>query len=126
MTPGTDHSEPLPLSRAIYNTPAGHILVQEILAKCEPQAIIPHDYQREAICHALDGEDVIATMATGTGKTGLFSFLMLVIRAISRNPSLALGGKTFPKDPCMIVVCPTKALQADMVSLLHAPPIFTQ
>jgi hypothetical protein len=43
--------------------------------------------------------------------------VMLVITAISENPSLALGGRTFPKDPAMIVVCPTKALEEDMVRL---------
>lgn len=102
----------------IYSTPAGQVLVRNILAKCEPKPIEPHDYQCEGICKALDGLDVIATMATGAGKTGLFSFLMLVVRAISREPSIALGGRTFPKNPCMLVVCPTKALEEDMVCLL--------
>jgi len=39
--------------------------------------------------------------------------LMLVTRAISQDPTLTFGGRTFPKDPAM-VVCPTKALQEDM------------
>ena len=54
-------------------------------------------------------------MATGAGKTGLLSFLMLVVRAISQDPSLALQNRTFPNDPCMLVICPTKALEEDMV-----------
>jgi ATP-dependent helicase YprA (DUF1998 family) len=69
----------------------------------------------EGICRALDGDDVVATMATGAGKTGLLSFLMLVVRAISRNSSLALQSCTFPNNPCMLVICPTKALEEDMV-----------
>ena len=104
-------------SHTIYNTPSGRALglVCQVLSQCEPVAIEPHDYQCEGICRALDGDDVVATMATGAGKTGLLSFLMLVIRAISRDPSLALQNRTFPKDPCMLVICPTKALEEDMV-----------
>jgi superfamily II DNA/RNA helicase len=63
---------------------------------------------------SLDGHDVLATMATGAGKTGLFTFLMLVICTISKDSSLAIGTRSFPEDPAMIVLCPTKALQADM------------
>ncbi|KAF8232529.1 hypothetical protein L208DRAFT_1271654, partial [Tricholoma matsutake] len=97
----------------VYNIPAGCALVQKILAECLPPSFEPHDYWIEGICPAMDGEDVLATMATGTGKTGFFIFLMLVIHAISQDPSLALRGITFPEDPAMIVVCPTKALQVD-------------
>ena len=78
--------------------------------------IEPHDYQVEGICPAMDGDDVLATMATGAGKTGFFTFLMLVIREISQDPSLALEGIGFPKNPAMLVVCPTKALQDNTVS----------
>ena len=104
-------------SHTVYTTMAGRLLVQKILSQCEPVPIEPHDYQCEGICRSLDGDDVIATMATGAGKTGLLSFLMLVIRAISRDPSLALQNCTFPKDPCMLVICPTKALEEDMVRM---------
>ena len=67
---------------------------------------------------ALDGDDVIATMATGAGKMGLLGFLMLAVRAISQDPSLALQNCTFPKDSCMLVICPTKALEEDIVRKL--------
>jgi ATP-dependent helicase YprA (DUF1998 family) len=101
----------------VYNTPASRALVRKILAECLPPSFEPHDYQIEGTCPAMDGKDVLATMATGTGKTGFFIFLMLVIHAISQDPSPALGGITFPEDPTMIVVCPTKALQVDMVHI---------
>jgi ATP-dependent helicase YprA (DUF1998 family) len=105
-------------SHIVYTTGPGRELVRKILSQCEPVRIEPHDYQCEGICRSLDGDDIIATMATGAGKTGLrlLSFLMLVVRAISRDPSLALQNRTFPKDPCMLVICPTKALEEDMVS----------
>ncbi|KAF8808554.1 hypothetical protein BYT27DRAFT_7018551, partial [Phlegmacium glaucopus] len=75
--------------------------------------IDPHDYQCEGICRALGGDEIIATMATGAGETGLLGFLILVVCAISHDPSLALQGRTFPKNPCMLVICPTKALEED-------------
>lgn len=91
------------------------MVVHKILTRCLPPLFEPHDYQIDGICPSLDGEDVLATMVTGTGKTRFFILLMLVIRAISQDPTLALQGARFTKDPAMIVVCPTKALQADMV-----------
>ena len=101
-------------SHTVYTTEAGRVLVCQILSQCKPVPIEPHDYQCKGICRSLDGDDVIATMAMDAGKTG---FLLLVIpgRAISRDPSLALQGCTFPKDPCMLVICHTKALEEDMV-----------
>jgi NADH dehydrogenase FAD-containing subunit len=70
-------------SHTVYTSAPGRVLVRQILSQCEPVPIEPHDYKLEGICWSLDGDDVIATMATGAGKTGLLSFLMLVIRAIS-------------------------------------------
>ena len=60
----------------------------------------------------MDGYDLLATTPTGSGKTGYFIMLMLVVRA---DETLALGKTKFPKDPAMVVVCPTKALEDDMV-----------
>lgn len=103
------------VTQSVYNTVAGRTLVTDILAKSQPSPIQPHDYQLEGICYALDGVDVVATMATGAGKTGFYCFLMLVIRTISQDPNIALNGMTFPRNPCMLLISPTKALQQDMV-----------
>lgn len=73
----------------VYNTPQGHELIRQILAQGNPP-VYPHDYQTEGVSISLDGESLMATMATGSGKTAYFSHLMLVILAISRDPSLAL------------------------------------
>ncbi|KAH6893919.1 P-loop containing nucleoside triphosphate hydrolase protein [Coprinopsis sp. MPI-PUGE-AT-0042] len=97
----------------IFNTPEGHTRIREILAKHEPP-IIPHDYQCEGIAVSLDGKDLLATMATGAGKTGFYTFLMIVMKAIARDPSLALKGFSAPKNPLLLLVVPTKALQEDM------------
>ncbi|KAF8804254.1 hypothetical protein BYT27DRAFT_7259398 [Phlegmacium glaucopus] len=100
--------------KTVYNTVVGRALVCDILLKRQPRAVEPHNYQLEGICHALDGVDVVATMATGAGKTGFYCFIMIVILAISRDPELALDGMTFPQNPCMLLISPTKALQQDM------------
>ena len=76
--------------QAVYNTAAGRTLVKDILAKSQPRPIEPHDYQLEGICHALDGVDVVTTMATGAGKTGFYCFLMLVIVPSLKIPTLPL------------------------------------
>jgi len=99
----------------VYDTPQGQELVLRILLNSKPFSITPHEYQLEGICKSLDGEDMIATMATGAGKTGFYCFLMLVICVIAQNSELALGGMRFPSNPCMLLVCPTKALEIDMV-----------
>jgi hypothetical protein len=61
-------SEGVPLC-AVYDTPTGRALICNILNNNKPP-IAPHDYQLEGICKVLDGADVLATMATGSGKTG--------------------------------------------------------
>jgi superfamily II DNA/RNA helicase len=63
----------------------------------------------------MDGRDLLASTPTGLGKTGFLFMLMLVVRDISADETLALGQMRFPKDLAMIIVCPTKALEKDMV-----------
>ncbi|KAF8234158.1 hypothetical protein L208DRAFT_1551077 [Tricholoma matsutake] len=87
----------------IYDTPEGFVLACKILA--QTLLLKLHDFQVEGICAVLDGHDLLATMATGSGKTGYFIMLMLVMHAISEDETLALGGRTFPKDPAIFFVC---------------------
>jgi len=88
-------SEPPPYSQPVYNTETGCTLVTDILAKNQLRSIEPHDYQLEGICYALDGVDLVATMATGAGKTGFYCFLMLVID--SYLPSLKIQTLPWPE-----------------------------
>ncbi|KAF8235371.1 hypothetical protein L208DRAFT_1257401, partial [Tricholoma matsutake] len=76
-------------------------LVRQILSSCVPP-IEPHDYQLDGLCFSLDRYDAVATMATGTGKTGFFIFLMLVIHAILRDPLLCLAAYIFPQMLLML------------------------
>ncbi|KAG6805374.1 hypothetical protein H0H92_015663, partial [Tricholoma furcatifolium] len=104
-------------AQAVYDTTEGFALARKILSPLLP--FDAHDYQLQGICAVMDGRDVLARMATGSGKTGYFMMLMLVIHAIARDETLALGNLLFPKDPAMIIVCPTKALQQDMALKLQ-------
>jgi ATP-dependent helicase YprA (DUF1998 family) len=107
----------IPLKDPKYDSDTGRALCKQMLAKYLPYE--PHTYQLDGICPALDGIDLLVTIPTGSGKTGYLIMLMLVVREISADETLALGKKKFPKDPAMIVVCPTKALEEDMVCTFH-------
>ncbi|TEB27690.1 hypothetical protein FA13DRAFT_1794641 [Coprinellus micaceus] len=72
-----------------------------------------HIFQLDGIANSMAGKDVLATVATGAGKIGFCTLLMILIKAIAAKPSL-WPGVTFPKRPVMIVILPTKALQQDM------------
>ena len=91
----------------------GWALCKSILAKYLPYD--PHDYQLDGICPTMDGYDLLATTPTGQGKTGYLTMFMLVVWEIAANETLALGQEKIPKDPAMIIVCPTKALEDNMV-----------
>ncbi|KAF9047607.1 hypothetical protein BJ165DRAFT_1467228 [Panaeolus papilionaceus] len=105
--------------KAVYSTSEGRALVEKILSENSP-SIVPHIYQTEGICAILDGESLLATLPTGAGKTAYYSFTMIVMKAISSQPTLALeGAPKVPPNPAMLLVLPTKALQDDMVSSLN-------
>lgn len=96
-----------------YDSMEGRTLCKNVLAKY--LAYLAHDYQLDGICPVIDGYDLLATTPTGSGKTGYLIMLMLVGRELSEHEELCLNDERFPKDPAMIVVCPTKALEEDMV-----------
>ncbi|KAH9917525.1 P-loop containing nucleoside triphosphate hydrolase protein [Amylocystis lapponica] len=98
-----------------FSTPAGKALVRSILKPYLPYD--PHDYQIEGVCQSLDGVDLLAVLATGSGKTGYFTMYMLVLRSLSENPNLCSPPKkNIPKDPAIILVYPTLSLEEEMES----------
>ena len=112
-----------PPDKQKYDSDAGRALCKRILQKYLPYE--PHDYILDGICPVMDGYDLLAITPTGSGKAGYFILLMLVVREIAADKTLMVGEKTFPKDPVMILVLPTKALEEDMVcfSLVNARQI---
>lgn len=97
-----------------FSTPEGRDLCKKILA-ASPWPHEPHDYQLEGVCKSLDRVDLLAISPTGSGKSGYMVMFMLVYMAIARAPSLCPAAGFKVKDPVMFVVCPTKALEYDMV-----------
>lgn len=101
-------------SRYAFSTSEGHALVRRVLRQHLPYD--PHDYQLEGICHVLDGHDLLAVLATGSGKTGLYFMYMLMLIELSKNPALCDPPvKGIPKNPAMVAVYPTIGLEEQMV-----------
>jgi hypothetical protein len=59
--------------------------------------------------------DLLTITPTGSGKTGYYIMYMLVILAVLKNPD-RFPSLRFPKNPCLMVICPTIPLQLEMVS----------
>ncbi|SBW11002.1 ATP-dependent RNA helicase RhlE [uncultured Alphaproteobacteria bacterium] len=78
-----------------------HPLVLKAVAACgltEPTPV-----QAEAIPHVLAGRDVLATAATGTGKTA--AYLLPVLSAIAAQPV-----RRHPGAPTVLILTPTREL----------------
>ncbi|KAJ7769073.1 P-loop containing nucleoside triphosphate hydrolase protein [Mycena maculata] len=95
-----------------FHSPDGFCLVRQILLDALPH-FEPHSYQMDGICKVLDGVDLVAVTPTGSGKTGFLFLTILVMIAISKNPSLCPAVK-FPNDPTIVVVCPTNSIEQQM------------
>jgi len=97
-----------------WSSPAGRTLCRNILE----QSVLtyePHDCQVDGVCKSLDGINLFAITPTGSGKTSYYIMYILVILAVLNDPTLCPTAK-FPKNPCLIVICPTIPLQLEMVS----------
>ncbi|KAF7369592.1 P-loop containing nucleoside triphosphate hydrolase protein [Mycena venus] len=95
-----------------FHSPQGFTLVRKILLDALPH-FEPHDYQTDGICKVLDGIDLLAVTPTGSGKTGFLFLTIIVMIAIANVPSLCPTVK-FPKDPVIVVVCPTNSIEQQM------------
>ncbi|KAF7984822.1 hypothetical protein HWV62_11850 [Athelia sp. TMB] len=98
--------------KIVFSTPEGRQLCKSILKARVPYE--PHDVRIEGICKMLDGVDLQAILATRSGKTSFLLMFMLVVLTILDKPSLCPSA-SFPKNPCLLAVCPTKYLEYQMV-----------
>ena len=49
----------------------------------------PHDYQLEGITRALDGQDVVAVSATGSGKSAYIYMLVIILLELANDLRLS-------------------------------------
>jgi replicative superfamily II helicase len=97
----------------IFSSTEGYALCHSILRPVLPYD--PHDYELEGVCKALDGVNILAILPTGSGKTGLLSMFLIVVRALVANSSLCLTVRNFPENPAMLVICPTNYIEHQIV-----------
>ncbi|KAJ6549749.1 P-loop containing nucleoside triphosphate hydrolase protein [Mycena capillaripes] len=98
-----------------WRGPQGHRTITTIVKKLIPQwknGLYPA--QHNLVARVLDGEDILCCMATGGGKSALFSVPILILREMARNPRLYpdLPTRALPQG---IVFTPTKGLAASIV-----------
>ncbi|THU88170.1 hypothetical protein K435DRAFT_680330, partial [Dendrothele bispora CBS 962.96] len=107
----------LPKDPFCFASEEGHKICREIARKCLPYD--PHDVSLEAIGHLLDKKDVFVRTACGSGKTGIIALMATVFPHIHQNHNFAPNYRPwYHKDPVFLVVCPTNALELDIVCLL--------
>lgn len=94
-----------------FNEPNGWMFCRQILKKHLPFA--PHDYQLEGVTEALDGNDVMAITATGSGKSAYIYMLVLLLQELGKNPPEFSTARLFPQDPVVVVISPTTALEEE-------------
>lgn len=99
-----------------FSSPAGQLMCCKILEKQLPFG--PHDYQLDGITSLLDGQDLLAVSATGSGKTAYVYMLMHVMLEILEYPEPFFHSE-FPIDPAILVISPTTALEEDQVRIFN-------
>ncbi|KAI1781978.1 hypothetical protein LXA43DRAFT_1152807 [Ganoderma leucocontextum] len=109
---------PSPSSSPRYRfaSPPGYELIKKTLQSQLP--FTPHDYQLEGVGQLLDGKDLVAVLATGSGKTGYYLIYMLMLCELSKNPALCQAPyPPAPKDPCMVIIYPTNGLEEEQAAV---------
>ena len=71
-----------------------------------------HDDQLEGSCKMINGINLMALMHTSSGKTDYFTMYMLLLLALSKDPSIVAPAKKYvPKNPVMVLVFPTNGVE---------------
>ncbi|KAJ7310773.1 P-loop containing nucleoside triphosphate hydrolase protein [Mycena albidolilacea] len=101
--------------RYSWRSTHGHRTITTIVKKLIPQwenGLYPA--QHDLVARILDGQDVLCCMATGGGKSALFSVPILILREMARNSHLYPDLPTWAL-PQGIVITPTKGLSANIL-----------
>ncbi|KAJ8095735.1 hypothetical protein PM082_022842 [Marasmius tenuissimus] len=104
-----------------FSSNAGLSLCSRIIQKYAPY--IPHDYILEGVAASLDRKDLIAVTPTGSGKTGYMAFFLIVAKELAEHPASYSEVprpiiKWLPKNPLMLVVCPTDYMEYQLARFI--------
>ena len=80
----------LPSNSFKFASPRGWQICRKILTDALPFG--PHDFQLDGITHALDGQDVVAVSATGSGKSAYIYMLAVLLLTLANNFFIAPVG----------------------------------
>ncbi|KAF8193656.1 P-loop containing nucleoside triphosphate hydrolase protein [Pholiota molesta] len=97
-------------ARYIFSSPEGIHFCRQTLLSVLP--FCPHDYQLTGVASILDGHDLLAVSATGTGKTAYTYMTLHIIKALQNDPGRSQS-VVFPSNAAVLVVSPTTALEED-------------
>lgn len=82
----------------------------------------PHDYQIEVVARVVEGQDVLALLPTGAGKTGVFVMAIHALSKMKTDPTWICDysaiSSRIPDKPAMIVIYPTNTLAEEQVTYL--------
>ena len=80
----------------------------------------PHDYQIEAVARVVEGQDVLALLPTGAGKTGIFVMAIHALIKMNSDPTWSRSypeiSSRIPDNPAMIAIYPTNTLAEEQVT----------
>lgn len=105
-----------PRARFKFDSPEGRKICR-VLARPDLK-YDPHDYSLDVTVKIIDGVDCLVRAACGSGKTVIMAMLAIVLKKFGADPTLYSANpvRTLVPDPAILVICPTNALERDLVS----------
>ncbi|KAJ7799649.1 hypothetical protein B0H14DRAFT_2616859 [Mycena olivaceomarginata] len=101
-------------SSGIYKNQGDESEIAAIYASCRGIKLDDREVFK-GVCKSLDGVSLFAITPTGSGKTSYYILHILIILEIIKDPDLCPSAD-FPKNPVLLVICPTIPLQIEMAS----------
>jgi superfamily II DNA/RNA helicase len=99
----------------MFQSSEGRVLIRKI-AQDHGLPFDPHDFTLDAIGALLDQKDVLVRAATGAGKTGIIALASISLTALHQTLRPHPYNVWWPDQPVSIVICPTNALEVNIVS----------
>lgn len=95
----------------------GRQLCRKIARKHFPYDV--HDYSIDVAAKIMDQTDVLVRTACASGKTGTIALIAVIMAEVAADDTLAPGFHPwYEKNPALLVICPTDALEVNMVRVL--------